>query len=85
MDDRWHQRQRAALFPALPALIDAAYDGGADGACLAGAGPSVLALCSRDPDAVEDALLSAARLLEVPGTAMRLRLRNFGARVDVRP
>jgi len=85
MDDRWHQRQRAALFPALPALIDAAYDGGADGACLAGAGPSVLALCSRDPDAVEDALRSAARLLEVPGTAMRLRLRNFGARVDVRP
>jgi homoserine kinase len=85
MDDRWHQRQRATLFPALPALIDAAYDGGADGACLAGAGPSVLALCSRDPDAVEDALRSAARLLEVPGTAMRLRLRNFGARVEVRP
>jgi homoserine kinase len=84
MDDRWHQRQRAALFPPMSALIEAAYQAGADGACLAGAGPSVLALCARDPGPVEAALQSTADRLSVPGAVMRLRPRNFGARVEVR-
>jgi homoserine kinase len=84
MEDRWHQSQRAALFPALTALIEAAYGGGADGACLAGAGPSVLALTARDPTPVENALLAAADSLGVPGSVLRLRPRNFGARVEVR-
>ncbi len=84
MDDRWHQRQRAALFPAMAALIDAAYAGGADGACLAGAGPSVLALCARDPQPVAAALQAVAAELGVTGTVLHLRPRNFGARVEVR-
>jgi len=83
MDDRWHQPQRAALFPAMAALIEAAYRGGADGACLAGAGPSILALCARDPAPVEAALQSAADVLAVPGAVLRLRPRNFGSRVEV--
>ncbi|MDQ6846914.1 MAG: homoserine kinase [Candidatus Dormibacteraeota bacterium] len=84
MDDRWHQPQRAALLPATGALIEAAYDAGADGACLAGAGPSVLALCSRDPQPVAAAMQAAAERLTMPGTALTLRPRNFGARVEVR-
>ncbi|MBJ7594617.1 MAG: homoserine kinase [Candidatus Dormibacteraeota bacterium] len=84
MDDRWHQPQRAALLPATGVLIEAAYDAGADGACLAGAGPSVLALCSRDPQTVSAAMQTAAERLAVPGTALTLRPRNFGARVEVR-
>jgi homoserine kinase len=83
MEDRWHQAQRAALFPAMPALIDAAYMGGADGACLAGAGPSILALCARDPAPVEEAMQAAADRLSVPGAVLRLRPRNFGSRVEV--
>lgn len=85
MDDRWHQAQRAALFPPMTALIAAAYDGGADGACLAGAGPSILALTARDPGPVAEALRAAASRLGVPGDVLLLRPRNFGARVDVRP
>jgi homoserine kinase len=84
MDDRWHQAQRAALFPAMGALIDAAYAGGADGACLAGAGPSVLALCARDPQPVAAAMEEAATAAGVAGTTLHLRPRNFGARVEVR-
>ncbi|HEX4579138.1 MAG TPA: homoserine kinase [Candidatus Dormibacteraeota bacterium] len=84
MDDRWHQPQRAALLPAMGALIRAAYDAGADGACLAGAGPSVLALCSRAPETVGRALEAAAQRLALPGAAMVLRPRNFGSRVEVR-
>lgn len=84
MQDRWHQAQRAALFPAMAGLIEAAYAGGADGACLAGAGPSILALTARDPEPVTSALTAAADRLGVPGTVMRLRPRNFGSRVDLR-
>jgi homoserine kinase len=84
MDDRWHQAQRAALFAPMAALIEAAYRGGADGACLAGAGPSILALTARDPAPVEAAMVEAASTLGVEGEAMRLRARNFGARVEVR-
>ena len=84
MDDRWHQRQRAALFPAMASLIEAAYNAGADGACLAGAGPSVLALCSRDPAPVDGALQATAQQLDVQGTVLIMRPRNFGARVEVR-
>jgi homoserine kinase len=84
MDDRWHQRQRAALFPAMAGLIDAAYAGGADGACLAGAGPSVLALSARDPVPVAAAMQTAAQRMDVAGTVLLLRPRNFGARVEVR-
>jgi homoserine kinase len=83
MDDRWHQVQRASLFPAMVPLIDAAYAGGADGACLAGAGPSVLALCARDPQPVAAAMEAAAAKAGVAGTALHLRPRNFGARVEV--
>jgi homoserine kinase len=84
MQDRWHQEQRAALFPAMTELIDAAYAGGADGACLAGAGPSILALTARDPAPVTAALTAAAARLGVPGAVLLLRPRNFGARVEVR-
>jgi homoserine kinase len=83
MDDRWHQRQRSLLFPAMAPLIEAAYNAGAVGACLAGAGPSVLALCSRDPEPVKDAMQATAEQLHVPGTVLRMRPRNFGSRVEV--
>jgi homoserine kinase len=84
MDDRWHQAQRGALFPAMGSLIEAAYEAGADGACLAGAGPSVLALCSRDPEPVGRALQATAERLGVHGTVLSVRPRNFGSRVEVR-
>jgi homoserine kinase len=84
MDDRWHQAQRTALFPAMASLIEAAYAGGADGACLAGAGPSILALTARDPSPVSGALRDAAAHLAVAGTVLVLRPRNFGSRVEVR-
>jgi homoserine kinase len=84
MEDRWHQDHRAALFPAMPHLVDAAYRGGAAGACLAGAGPSILALTPLDPAPVEAALTETAGQLNVPGRVVRLRPRNFGARVEVR-
>jgi homoserine kinase len=82
MDDRWHQPQRTALMPWLPDLISAARDGGAVGACLSGAGPSVLALCWRDVDRIADALTAAAQRHAISGTVLRSRVRDYGSRVD---
>jgi homoserine kinase len=83
MQDRWHQPQRTALMPWLPDLIAAALSGGAAGACLSGAGPSVLALTWRDPDGVAGALTDAAAGHGLTGHTFVSRVRDYGARVDV--
>jgi len=82
MQDRWHQRQRSALMPALPDLIAAALEGGARGAAVAGAGPSVIALTDRAPEEVQKSLARAARRHGLRGRSIVSRVRNFGARVD---
>jgi homoserine kinase len=82
MRDRWHQPFRGELMPHVPRLIEAALDAGAHGACLAGAGPSVLALVSGDASAV-GAAMEAAAGAAVAGRSVTYRVRNFGARVDV--
>jgi homoserine kinase len=79
MEDRWHQPARTALFPALPALIEAAVAGGARGAAMSGAGPSVVALTDGDPQPVAEAMAACG----VAGTTIVSRVRNWGARIDV--
>ena len=49
MDDRLHQPYRLPLLPGSAELIETAYEHGAAGAALSGAGPSVLAICD-SPD-----------------------------------
>jgi homoserine kinase len=69
MSDRLHQPYRAALFPHLQAMIEAARLAGAAGVCLSGAGPAVLALAAaHHVDAVGAALQDAGCRLGVPGT-----------------
>jgi homoserine kinase len=83
MDDRWHQAARSALIPGARALIDAALGAGAAGACLAGAGPSVMALTPLDPTPVTQAMEERAIRDNIPGQTLAVRVRNFGSRVDV--
>ena len=72
MDDRLHQPARSALYPSLPATLDAAYVAGAWGAALAGAGPSVFALCRRGSGKeVAEAMTAAA---DMPGKPMTTRI-----------
>jgi homoserine kinase len=47
LDDRLHQPYRLPLYPWVRDVIAAAREAGAYGAALAGAGPSVFALCER--------------------------------------
>jgi homoserine kinase len=83
MDDRLHQPYRLPLLPGAAELIASAYEHGAAGAALSGAGPSVLAICDTAISAhsVEKAWNAAG----VPGMATRLRFDTAGARLSTPP
>ena len=79
--DRLHQPYRGEVFPALSALIEAAIGAGAHGACLSGAGSSVVAFTDspESSSAVEVALASAARSAGLEGAIQTLAPRRAGA------
>jgi homoserine kinase len=82
MHDRLHEPYRARLFPHLEPLAAAARHAGALGACLSGAGPSVLALATpAAAPAVAAAYRAAAAHLNLPGEVMQLALAAQGAHV----
>jgi homoserine kinase len=81
MQDRLHQPYRQALFPAMPAIIDAAIAAGAHGASLSGGGSSLIALTSSHFRDVLQAMQDTAHAHGVHGTGMILRADHTGARV----
>lgn len=80
-EDRLHQAYRAAVYPELPRLLEAARAAGALGACLSGSGSCVIAFgdSMRQLSAIEAALLAAAADAELAGSVRILSPRNAGA------
>lgn len=79
MADELHQPHRLPLLPGSGELIDIAYERGAAGACLSGAGPAILAIC--DEPTTAHAVEKAWNAAGVPGMATRLRFDTGGARL----
>ena len=80
MHDRLHEPPRARLYPHLLPMMEAARSAGAIGACLSGAGPSVLALATpEDAQAVRDALAATAEEVATPGCSQIVQLSSRGA------
>jgi homoserine kinase len=79
MRDELHQPYRLPLLSGSDELIETAYERGAAGACLSGAGPAVLAIC--DSPASAHAVEKAWNASGVPGMATRLRFDTAGARL----
>lgn len=79
MADELHQPYRLPHLSASRQLIDLAYERGAAGACLSGAGPAILAIC--DSPALAHAVEKAWNAAGVPGMATRLRFDTAGARL----
>src|SRR5438105_944196 len=73
MQDRLHQPYRQALFPAMPAIIQAAVAAGAHGACLSGGGSSLIALASSRFHEILNVMQETARDAGVRGTGRVLR------------
>jgi homoserine kinase len=83
MSDRLHQPFRAALYPHLPEMIDAARWAGAYGASLSGAGPAVLALTPPDQaSAVAAAMAATAGSAGIAGQAVEIDVDDRGAIVS---
>lgn len=79
MADELHQPYRLPLLGGTRGLIDLAHERGAAGACLSGAGPTILAIC--DSAAAAHAVEKAWNAAGVPGMATRLRFDTAGARL----
>jgi homoserine kinase len=79
--DRLHEPYRAAVYPELPELVAAAREAGALGACLSGAGSTIIAFCASDADAdrVAAAMADRAAPLGLPGQSRTSRPRDLGA------
>jgi homoserine kinase len=85
--DRLHEPYRADAYPQLPQLVAAAREAGALGACLSGAGSSVIAFTDRlDGIArIESAFSAAAADTDLTGRVAVVKPRNAGAKVVSRP
>ena len=80
MRDELHQPFRLPLLPGSAELIEMAYERGAAGACLSGAGPTILAIC--DSPASAHGVEKAWNTSGVGGMATRLRFDTSGARLS---
>ncbi len=82
-EDRLHEPYRAAVYPELPRLTAAARAAGALGACLSGAGSTVVAFADSVASItrVEAALAAAAADLDLAGRIAVVAPRNAGATV----
>ena len=89
--DRLHEPYRASAYPELPELIEAALAAGAKGACMSGAGPTVIAFSDDVAAAatIAAAMERRAQALEMTGRAAVQSVRAEGAYViddaDIRP
>lgn len=84
--DRLHEPYRATVYPQLPAMVEAARSAGALGACLSGAGSTILAFTDSPASItqIETAFASCASDRGLPGRVAVAELRNAGGRVVAR-
>ncbi len=81
--DRLHEPYRAAAYPELPLLTAAALEAGAIGACLSGAGSTVIAFADSVStlSRIEGALAALAADRDLVGRVEVVSPRNTGARI----
>lgn len=81
--DRLHEPYRAAVYPQLPRMVEAAREAGALGACLSGAGSAILAFADSMTGItrIEGAFAAVAADTDLPGRVEVVEPRNTGAKV----
>jgi homoserine kinase len=84
--DRLHEPYRATVYPQLPRMVEAARSAGALGACLSGAGSTILAFTESMAGItrIESAFFAAAAELDLAGRVLVVEPRNAGARIAAR-
>jgi homoserine kinase len=81
--DRLHEPYRTTVYPQLPAMVTAAREAGALGACLSGSGSTILAFADTmsGMTRVEGAFAAAAADTDLVGRIVVVEPRNLGAAV----
>jgi homoserine kinase len=74
MNDRLHQPQRSKLIPGRDAVMEAAYKAGALGVCVAGSGPTILAVACKWATKIGESMVEA---FEAEGKKARYEVLNF--------
>jgi homoserine kinase len=84
--DRLHEPYRAQVFPQLPRFVESAREAGAIGACLSGAGSTIIAFSDsvRRITRIEGAFAAASADTDLPGQVVVVSPRNAGAQVIAR-
>ena len=82
MRDRLHQPYRAPMVPGFDRVLAAAESAGALGACLSGAGPTMLAFAIGETAQVEAAMVQAWEAEGISAQARALEIDPHGATVE---
>ncbi|WP_242462824.1 homoserine kinase [Persephonella atlantica] len=83
MEDRFHQPYRKKLIPGFDDVLKEAYNGGALGVSLSGAGPSVVALSVENHQEIGERMVYAFRRNGVQSSFMVLDVDTEGAKVEI--
>ena len=78
MRDRLHQPYRASLVPGIDHVLEAAEEAGALGACLSGAGPTLVAFATDDAPDIAAAMKNAWAQQEIQADTAVLRVDQDG-------
>ncbi|MTI60690.1 MAG: homoserine kinase [Firmicutes bacterium] len=82
MEDRLHQDYRADLIPGFHKLLEIAYQSGALGVALSGAGPSLLAFCKQDEELIGQNMAAEFAEFKINSTYMITEVDNKGIQVE---
>ncbi|MBI2371054.1 MAG: homoserine kinase [Deltaproteobacteria bacterium] len=80
MKDRLHQPYRKTLVPHMDEVFEAAYDAGARGVAMSGAGPSIVAFATEKTEAIGEAMKSCLARHGVGGQSLVLGIDEEGTR-----
>ncbi|EGO64905.1 homoserine kinase [Acetonema longum] len=80
MDDRLHQPYRQQLVPGMPEVLRAAFDAGAFGSALSGAGPCLIAFCDQNADHIGQCMVDAFQANGITASCMVLSIDTDGAK-----
>ncbi len=83
MEDRFHQPYRKKLIPGFDNVIKNAYDAGALGASLSGAGSTILALADKNFDEIGKAMKQAFEREGIKSDYKVLEVDTEGAKIEV--
>lgn len=85
MGDRIHQPYRMKLIPGAPEAYHAAYEMGAVGVAISGAGPSLLAFAKKDEREIADSMISAFKDAGLSSRSWILNPSSAGASLVITP